>query len=154
MNRTLFLLIALAVGTIPFVASSNADPSAGRIEPVKLSVVFKGVKNSKGKILVWLFNSEEGFPTNPKAAMKSISVTLAESAVPRVEILDLPPGFYAVAAAHDENDNQKLDTNFIGIPREGVAASRDAKGGMGPPKFRDAVLEISENKEIEVTFEY
>jgi hypothetical protein len=34
-----------------------------------------------------------------------------------------------------ENSNGKLDTNFVGIPREGVGASNDAKGHFGPPKF-------------------
>jgi uncharacterized protein (DUF2141 family) len=38
-------------------------------------------------------------------------------------------------AVVDENSNGKLDTNFIGMPREGAGASNDAKGHMGPPKF-------------------
>jgi len=39
---------------------------------------------------------------------------------------------------HDENSNGKMDTNFIGMPREGVGASNNAKGHMGPLKFRAA----------------
>jgi uncharacterized protein (DUF2141 family) len=50
----------------------------------------------------------------------------------------LPAGDYAIASYHDENGNGKLDLNFIGIPKEGVASSRNAKGVMGPPKFKDA----------------
>jgi len=134
---------------------AKADESPiKQIEPVKLSVVFKGLKNTKGKILVWVFNSEKGFPMKAEAAFKTISVTLEEGVIPRTQILGLPAGTYAVSAVHDENDNQKLETNWIGIPREGVAASRDAKGSMGPPKYRDAVLEITRDQEIEVTFEY
>ena len=33
----------------------------------------------------------------------------------------LKDGVYAIAIIHDENTNGKLDTNFIGIPAEGVA---------------------------------
>jgi uncharacterized protein (DUF2141 family) len=29
----------------------------------------------------------------------------------------------------------KLDTNFMGIPREGVGVSNGARGHFGPPKF-------------------
>ena len=47
-----------------------------------------------------------------------------------------------------------MDTNWMGIPREGLAVSRDAKGFMGPPKFKDAVFQLSGNQEIEVTFVY
>jgi uncharacterized protein (DUF2141 family) len=48
------------------------------------------------------------------------------------------PGTYAVAAFHDENGNGKLDRGMFGIPKEGVAASNDARGHMGPPKWDDA----------------
>ena len=43
---------------------------------------------------------------------------------------------------HDENDNKKLDTNLIGIPKEGFGYSKDAMGRFGPPKFDDAVLTV------------
>ena len=44
------------------------------------------------------------------------------------EFSGIAPGTYAASAFHDENSNGKLDTNFMGIPREGVAASNDARG--------------------------
>jgi uncharacterized protein (DUF2141 family) len=31
--------------------------------------------------------------------------------------------------------NGKLDTNRLGIPREGYGFSNDAKGWLGPPSF-------------------
>lgn len=54
---------------------------------------------------------------------------------------NLAPGVYSGGAFHDANDNGKLDTNWIGIPKEGVASSNNAKGRMGPPKFKDASFE-------------
>jgi uncharacterized protein (DUF2141 family) len=51
---------------------------------------------------------------------------------------NVAPGTYSGGAFHDANDNGKLDTNWIGIPKEGVASSNNAKGRMGPPKFKDA----------------
>ena len=68
---------------------------------------------------------------------------------------DLKQGLYAVAAFHDENDNGKLDTNWLGIPVEGSGASNGAKGYMGPPKFADAAFEYSGGKhELKVDMEY
>jgi uncharacterized protein (DUF2141 family) len=32
----------------------------------------------------------------------------------------------------------KLDTNWLGIPKEGYGFSRDAQGGLGPPLFSAA----------------
>ena len=48
----------------------------------------------------------------------------------------------AVACYHDGNGNGKLDTNMLGIVKEGMGASRDAKGSMGPPKFDNAKVEM------------
>lgn len=50
----------------------------------------------------------------------------------------VPDGKWAAMAFHDENNNGKLDTGSNGIPIEGTAFSRNAKGHYGPPKFADA----------------
>ena len=57
------------------------------------------------------------------------------------DFMGVASGTYAVSVVHDENSNGKLDRNFIGVPREGVGASNDAKGHMGPPKFNAASFE-------------
>ena len=52
--------------------------------------------------------------------------------------VDLPEGEYAFALIHDENLNNKVDQNFIGIPTEGAAASNNVKGFMSPPSYEKA----------------
>ena len=51
---------------------------------------------------------------------------------------DLKPGLYALGGFHDENENGKLDTNFLGIPTEGFFMSRDPRVVFSAPSF-DAV---------------
>jgi len=58
-----------------------------------------------------------------------------------ITIPDVPPGRYAVQGYHDENRNQKVDRNFLGIPKEGVAFSNDARIVFGPPKFSEAAFD-------------
>jgi uncharacterized protein (DUF2141 family) len=55
----------------------------------------------------------------------------------------ISPGTYSMAAFHDENNNDKLDTGIFGIPKEGVSTSNNAKGHMGPPKYKDAAFVFS-----------
>ena len=50
----------------------------------------------------------------------------------------IPKGTYGISAFHDENENEKLDTNFVGMPIEDYCASRNARGTFGPPSFEDA----------------
>ena len=62
-----------------------------------------------------------------------------------VTFTDLPKGEYAVSVYHDENANGVMDKNMFGIPSEDYAASNNAKGVMGPPKYADAKFKIETN---------
>ena len=53
-----------------------------------------------------------------------------------------PAGDYAISLYYDENNNGTLDSNFIGIPKEPVALSNNARPKFGPPKYRDAVFAL------------
>ena len=57
---------------------------------------------------------------------------------------DIPVGIYAVSVFHDENDNGKLDTNSFGIPNEQFGCSNNAKGFMGPSKWKNAKFELKD----------
>lgn len=71
------------------------------------------------------------------------------------EFSGITAGTYAVSVFHDENSNGKLDTKFMGIPREGVGASNDAKGHLGPPKFDAAALRFSGDRlDLTITIHY
>ena len=65
-------------------------------------------------------------------------------------INNLPEGVYAISAYHDENENQKLDTGWFGIPKERYGCSNDAKGNMGPPKYEDAKFQLSNHKSLSI----
>ena len=59
----------------------------------------------------------------------------------RFDFLDIPPGTYALAVIHDENMDGKLDTNWLGVPREGYGFSNDAKALLGTPSFSAATFQ-------------
>ena len=65
----------------------------------------------------------------------------------------LKDGVYAVAMIHDENANGKLDTNFIGIPTEGIGVSNNPRL-TGAPGFDEAKFKISGNTAITITAKY
>ncbi|MGJ8593905.1 MAG: DUF2141 domain-containing protein [Aquaticitalea sp.] len=102
--------------------------------------------SNKGKVLVGLYNSEGDFLKN---AYKS-SISTIENKECTVTFKNVPAGIYAVSLVHDENDNGRMDTNFMGIPKEDYGCSNDAKGFMGPPKWEDAKFEVT-NKTIHQT---
>jgi uncharacterized protein (DUF2141 family) len=61
-----------------------------------------------------------------------------------VLVKGVPAGTWAVLAYQDENSNDQLDRNLIGIPKEPYGFSRDARSKFGPPGFEDAAIEVGD----------
>lgn len=118
--------------------------SAMATAQVAIKVDIVGLKNNKGQVLIGLYNSENHFL---KKVYKG-NVALIKNAKATFTFENLPAGEYAISVFHDENSNGKLDTNFMGIPKEAYAASNDAKGFMGPPKYKDAKFQATQNKHV------
>jgi uncharacterized protein (DUF2141 family) len=118
-----------------------------------ISVTILHLHSDKGKVCVRLYNSEEGYPKDSSKAFRRMACTIAGDTCTLV-FENIPAGVYAIACYHDENDNNELDTNFLGIPKEGVGASNNARGSFGPPKFKDAKFIVNGNAQQTITIEY
>jgi len=123
---------------VAWVALAGVGRAAADTVPAgALSVRLMDLRDDRGRAGCLLFASEKGFPKDPGAALQKVwcAITHGEATC---RFDPTRAGVYAVACFHDENGNGKLDTGLFGIPQEGTAASNDAKGTMGPPKFNDA----------------
>jgi uncharacterized protein (DUF2141 family) len=107
----------------------------------KLSVEVAGLRSTKGQVYCELFDNPKGWPGSPKLAFQETWVDIPQQKAVCI-FNNLPPGNYAVAAYHDENGNRTLDQGFLGIPKEAIAISNDAKGFVGPPKFDAAKFPV------------
>ncbi len=105
---------------------------------IKIDLKINGLSNNQGKLMIALYNSESSFLNKPYMTCAGV-ITNKESSV---EFNNIKPGTYAISCYHDQNSNKELDFNSMGIPKEPTAASNDAKGFFGPPKFKDAKFEI------------
>jgi uncharacterized protein (DUF2141 family) len=114
-----------------------------------LTVKVTGFKSEAGAAVFALHSDPAAFPTKPERAIATQRLPIkAGSCVAVFE--NLAPGWYAVAVYHDANGNSRLDTRFFGIPKEPTAASNNARGSMGPPKFADAKFEVKADATIEI----
>ncbi len=129
-----FILLALLITPLSHAATLTVD------------VV--GIQKAGGQIRVGLYQNQNDFLKRYVQA-KNIVTTLPTTTV---TFKDLPRGEYAVSLYQDLNDNQKLDMNFYGTPSEPLGTSRDATSQFGPPKWKDAVIQMSnEDHKIVVT---
>jgi len=133
--RCVLLFAALVFANLPAVASAQSSPCPG------IHVKVLNIRNSSGTVACALFESPVGFPIEFLRYATNIMVIKIRDAQARFAFLDIPPGTYALAVIHDENMDGKLDTNWLGIPKEGYGFSNDAKALLGPPSFTDAVFQ-------------
>ena len=124
------------------------------LQAAEINVTIQGVDNTDGKLIVRLFDSADGFPKQPAQAIRTAFIPISENKA-LTTFSDLPPGTYAIAAAHDSNDNGKLDFGLFGTPKEGIGFSRDAPAKLGPPGFDDAIFELGDdNKTLTIKMRY
>ena len=145
------MLFVLSIFFAQFSALENLSES---LLFNKARIEISGIRNSKGHILIALFKSADGFPDKREHAFitKRIPSQLGSLFL---DLPDIPAGTYAFAIIHDENDNLKLDTGFLGIPKEGFCFSRQAMGSFGPPSFKEASFTIpasGENQKVKMSY--
>lgn len=103
-----------------------------------LEVTVSNIRVTKGSIRLALYSGPADFMKKHKAVRE---VAVSGNTVSMV-FENLEPGEYAISCYHDINDNKKLDSNFMGIPREPYGFSNNARGAFGPPGFEDAQFTV------------
>ena len=124
--KTISLLIALLAG----ILISNSQ---------SLTVTVENVINEKGKVIVALHT--------PETFMKGPGILNAESKISgdTVQFVfeNVDPGTYAIMVLHDENENNRMDYELSGMPKENYGMSNNPMS-FGPPQFSDAKFEFGE----------
>jgi uncharacterized protein (DUF2141 family) len=109
-----------------------------------ITITFSGIKEAKGQIMLALNNANgemvEGFKI-PVSKVGEINYT----------IKNVKPGTYTIAAFHDKNKDDKLNTNMLGLPTELYGFSNNARGTFGPPSLKDQSFEVKENTTLKIT---
>lgn len=127
--------------------SSFSLSSQTQIKKGNLKVVVHNIRSKTGQVGFFLFNSADAFPGHTEKALLSGYVKTAGNTV-EYTFTNLATGTYAVYVFHDEDNDKKLKTNFVGMPKEGMGVSKNAKGHFGPPKYDDAKLDFNKSDQI------
>lgn len=114
-----------------------------------ITVKVIGMESNDGKVFFALFDRQEDFLKDDKI-IKAAKVK-PENGVATARLTNITKGEYAVSVFYDKNNNGKMDTNFLGIPKEPYGFSNNSKGFMGPPKFENSKFLVSGDTEISIT---
>ncbi len=122
-----------------------------------LTVTIDNLRNDHGQVILCVFSAESSDKASFPDCMKGLPIRQSKAIIAAGKVVmtytGLKDGVYAVAAIHDENGNGQLDTNFLGIPTEGVGVSTNPRL-MGKPRFDQAQFEIKGKTAITVNAKY
>jgi len=138
MKKIFIPLIMILLVSNNFLSAQNRESDQ---EVGNLTVIVSGLKNNKGDVKIGLFNSEESY--NGKIKKFEGAIIKIENKKVNWEVKNIPFGEYAIKAFHDEDGDDKIDTNFLGIPTESDGFSNNVKGLFGPPSFDKAKFHLN-----------
>jgi uncharacterized protein (DUF2141 family) len=111
-----------------------------------LTIEITGLENNKGRVIVALLDK------NKEDVADQSSVIINNQC--SVSFKNLKHGRYAFQYFHDENENIELDTNILGIPKEGFGFSNDAMGKFGPKDFSEWLFDFSGDTLLKMKIQY
>lgn len=120
---------------IPLICSTRVSAQHA------ITVTVNNLRNSNGVCNIALYNNAGSF-LDPAKAIHGKIVKAAKGKV-TARFDNIPAGTYAVAVIHDENNDKKLNTNFLGIPKEGYGASNNNLPMTSAPKFTASSFTVS-----------
>jgi len=120
------------------------------------SVTIDNIKNGKGSLIVTLYTPEirSAFPAHPEKALEKSNVPI-EGERQTIVFKNLNDGNYEISTVHDENGNGKMDSNFLGLPKEGFGFSNNPTLLRGGPEFEAVSVPVSlSNQRIAIQLHY
>lgn len=127
--------------------------STGSQKTETLELTITNIQEGKGNILVSLYENESQFPYKPFETI-SIDKSTVKNATVVCTIKNLQSAQkYAITLLDDENKNEDMDYNLVGIPKEGYGFSNNAKPRfLTAPSFEDC--SFSPQKPISIKMKY
>ena len=146
-RRSAFLLIAGGAIGVPAVLhskdvrSGKASAGAGNkggADTGTLRVVVSGLRNSKGHVLVSLYDRSKGFPRSREAIADTRTIKSLNGSQVEASFENLPFGDYAIAILHDEDKSGEMTYRMRVLPGEGYGFSNNPKVVAKAPSFDTA----------------
>jgi uncharacterized protein (DUF2141 family) len=109
--------------------------------PPALEVRVDNIRQAKGQVRLAIFADPATFLDYQSAVHLASTPLRATQSTVVFELPQLAPGQYAIATYHDRNNNDKLDTNLLGVPTEPYAFSREPDSKWREPRWNEVAFD-------------
>jgi uncharacterized protein (DUF2141 family) len=137
----IFISFFFSVSSIPMFAQS-------------LDIRIENIRSSEGTIFLAFFRDNASFLVEKPFMIKKFCKQSLASGCLSV-CVEMEPGLYGIALLDDENKDDKMEYNWLGIPREGFGFSDFYAKGFKRPVFSDFDFILTDsNKIIHIVIRY
>ncbi len=137
--KTLLLSIALLFSAFTFGQDTKG---------ISIEVTIDNVTSDEGKVILGLHTSETFMVAN---GIQSKESKIVDGKI-TVTFESVTPGTYAIIALHDKNENNRMDFETNGMPKENFGSSNNPMS-YGPPQFSASKFEV-ENEDIKMNIRF
>lgn len=109
-----------------------------------VEVVISDIRSNKGQIIIGIYKDQISFDKEQSFLIKKFEKKNMQQDFLVIKF-DLEPGVYGFTLLDDENNNAKMEYNFVGMPKEGFGFSNYYHTGFTKPKFESFKLEVKAN---------
>ena len=141
------VILTLATMIVSFYGKAQADNATADVAAAGTTItVTVPVQSTDGKVVFGLYNEATFMKAGPLVGLHSA----IEDGKATVTFTDVAPGIYAISLFHDKNNNNQMDFEPNGMPKEMYGVSNNVMS-YGPPQWSDAKFEVgSEPIEMEI----
>jgi uncharacterized protein (DUF2141 family) len=127
------------------LALAMALPAAALAQATLTVEITLNRPDAGGVLRVALCSSREAFDKEQGCVLAEAT---AKGPVVQVRFTGVAFGEHALKVFHDVDGNGKLDTNWMGIPKEPYGFSNDAMGTFGPPSWEQAKFTVGGERTV------
>jgi uncharacterized protein (DUF2141 family) len=109
---------------------------------ISQTVLVTNLARKKGNIYIGWYDNEKNYLHPDAAVIRKIVPVNGQEEV-SVTFPNVKPGTYAITVFLDENENAELDTNFLGIPKEGYGFSNNVLPATRSASFKEASFSVN-----------
>lgn len=142
--KILKLFILVFITNISFAQEASKEELKG----VSIKITIDNVRSDEGHVLLAL-HTKDTFMKGPGIQNASV---VSENGVAVAVFENVLPGSYAIMALHDKNDNNRMDFEPSGMPKEDYGTSNNVMA-FGPPSFMDSEIAVTD-KDLELVIKF
>lgn len=113
---------------------------------VTITIEIYGLRSNKGNILLQLTDSIGNLVSKKSEKISNSKCIL--------QFNELRTDKFTIRYFHDENANGLLDTNWLGLPKEGYGFSNNAMAIFGSPSLKERLFEVRSDLKLSLKPKY